>query len=95
MQLCPSSRPDLPAAADDVFVARELLDTDRAARVEFVGRDPDLGAHAELATVRELGRCVVQDDGAIDGAEETFRRLCIGRYDRFGMRGILATSNTQ
>ena len=65
---------DLPRAAHAVFEAGQLLDADRAARVEAAGGDADLGAEAELAAVGELGRGVVQHDGGIDLAQEFLRR---------------------
>ena len=64
------SRPDLAGAADAVLEAGQLLDADRPARVHAAGGDADLGAHAEFAAVGELGRGVVQDDGAVDLGEE-------------------------
>jgi hypothetical protein len=48
-----------------------LLGPDRAAGMEFVGGDADLGPEAELAAVGELGRGVDQHDGAVD--QETNR----------------------
>ena len=57
-----SSRPGLARAVHAVFEARQLLDADRAARVHPAGGDADLGAHAELAAVGELGGGVVQHD---------------------------------
>ena len=49
------------------------------ARVHLAGGDADLGAHAELAAVGELGRGVVEDDGAVDLGEEAIgRRLVVG-----------------
>ncbi len=39
--------------------------------MEFIGRDADFRAHAEFAAVGELGRRVMQNDGAVDAAEET------------------------
>lgn len=48
------SGPDLAAAPHDVLVAGQLLDADRAARVETVGGNTDLRTHSELAAVGEL-----------------------------------------
>ena len=62
-------RPGLPRAAHPVLERRELLDADRAPRVHAAGRDPDLGAEAELAAIGELGRGVVEHDGGIDLGE--------------------------
>src|SRR4029079_13817291 len=58
-----SRRPDLAAATHNVFEAGELLDADRAARVQLAGGDADLAAETKLAAVCELGRRVVQHDG--------------------------------
>jgi len=55
----------LSVAAHHVLEARQLLDADGAARVHPPRRDPNLGTHAELASVRELRRGVVQHDGAV------------------------------
>src|SRR5690606_28713291 len=65
------SRPCLAAAAHDVLVAGQLLGADRAARVDPARCDADLGAHAELAAVRELRGRVVQQDRAVELAQET------------------------
>ena len=59
-----------PVAAHQVLEARELLDADRAARVELAGRDADLAAEAELAAIGELGRGVVEEDRGVDLVEE-------------------------
>src|SRR5437762_5974551 len=80
-----ASRPDLAVPADDVFVAGELLGADRAAGVQLAGGDADLGAHAELAAIGELGRGVVQHDGGIDLGEEALRRGAVLRHDRLGV----------
>src|SRR5882672_1658647 len=61
-----SGPPDLPVTVDEILVARQLLDPDRAARMELVGRDADLRTHAELAAVRELRGRVVQDNRTVD-----------------------------
>src|SRR6476469_3648286 len=53
--------PDLAGAAHQPFVRRQPLERDRAAGVEPPGRDPDLGAQAELAAIGELARSVVHD----------------------------------
>ena len=62
------SWPRLPAAAYAVFESRQLLDADRAARVQPAGSDADLGAEAELAAIGELRRSIVQNDRRIDFA---------------------------
>jgi hypothetical protein len=58
------SGPDLARAAHAVLEGGQLLDADRAARMHLAGGDADLGAHAEFAAIGELGRGVVQQDGA-------------------------------
>ena len=63
----------------------ELLDADRAARMQAAGGDADLGAEAELAAVGELGRGVVQHDGGIDFAQEFLRRCGVVGDDRVGV----------
>ena len=73
------TKADLTAAPRAV-----LLRADGTPRVEFPGRDTDLGAEAELATVGELGRCVPKDDGAVDTVEEKFGRSLVLGDDRFG-----------
>ena len=62
--------PHLARAPHDVLERGELLDADGPARVQAAGGDADLGAHAELAAVGELGRGVVQHDRAVEAGEE-------------------------
>src|ERR1700751_3797131 len=80
-----TSWPRLSAAVNAIFEARELLGADRAPRMEFARRYPDLGAEAELAAVGELCRGVGQDDGGIDLAEEFARGCVILAHDRVGV----------
>ena len=54
------SGPQLPGAMDPIFERGELLDSDGPAGVELARLDADLGAHAELAAIVELGRGVVE-----------------------------------
>src|SRR6476469_10001493 len=77
--------PDLPAAAADRFVRRQPLERDRPPRVEAAGSDPDFGAEAEFPAIGELGRGVVEHDGAIDPGDELFRDGCVVRDDSVGM----------
>src|SRR5262245_42360607 len=81
---------DLTGAADDVLVARELGGADGPARVNLARRDADLGAHAELAAVGELRRCVVHDDRAVELVQEAFGRRRVLRDDRVRMRRAVA-----
>src|ERR687896_1673894 len=69
-----SSRTDLPVAAHHVFEAGQLLDPDRTAGVQAAGRDANLGAHAELAAIGELGRGVAHHDCAVDLREKALSR---------------------
>src|SRR5579872_6810062 len=85
-----ASGPDLARPAYHVFVAGELLDPDRATRMEAIGGDADLRPHAEFTAVGELGGGVVQHDGAVDAPEEAFRSGLILRDDRLGVRRAVA-----
>src|SRR5690554_2483275 len=80
-----SSRSRLTGTADAVFEAGELLDADRAARMLLAGGNADLAAKAELATIGELGRGIVQQDGAVDLVEEFFDSRRILGNDRLGV----------
>src|SRR5579862_3750083 len=66
----PPSGARLAGPADHILERRELFCADRAARVQTVGGDADLGAEAELAAVGELGRGVDQDDGRVHQLDE-------------------------
>ena len=59
-------------ATNDVFENGQLFGSDRAARMDAAGCDPDLGPHAKFTAIGKLGRCVVNDDASIDLVEETF-----------------------
>src|SRR5580704_1507216 len=76
---------NLTGPPHEVFVAGQLLDSDRAARVKLVGADADLGAHAELGAVRKLRGRIVQHDGAVDLGEKLLGRGGILRDDAVGM----------
>src|SRR6185369_6047997 len=76
----------LSAAAHHVLVTGELLHAHRSTRVEAVGGDADLGAHAEFAAIRKLRRGVVQHDGTVHFAQKTFCRRGIRGDDGIGMR---------
>ena len=62
----------LPVAADDVFVAVELLEPHRAAGVELLGRNAHLAAEAELAAVGKAGGGVYIDGGRVHQAGKLF-----------------------
>jgi hypothetical protein len=57
---------DLAVAFDHVLGRRELAEAHRAAGVELLGADADLGAEAELLAVDEAGRGVDEDGGRVD-----------------------------
>ena len=81
---------DRPVALHQIFEAGQLLGPHRAARVHLAGGDADLGAHAELAAVGELGRGVDQDDGAVDPGGEPLGRLGVGGDDGLGVARAVA-----
>src|SRR3989304_5688254 len=66
--------PARAGAAHRVLVAGELLGADGAARRQLACRDADLGAHAEFASVGELGRGVDHDDAGVYFLGEAFGR---------------------
>ena len=57
---------DLAVAPHDVLVRGQLAQAHRAARVQLLGRDPDLGAEAEPLAVGEAGRRVHDHDRGVD-----------------------------
>jgi hypothetical protein len=75
----------LKEPAHAVFERCQLLDANRPARMHLAGGDADLGAHAELAAVGELGRGVVQQDGRVDLVEEPLDRRGVLGDDRLGV----------
>ena len=68
-------------AGDAILVAGEFAQGHRAAGVELVGGDADLGAEAEFFAIGEAGGDVVKDTGAIDAVEERFCRGGVGGDD--------------
>ena len=68
------SDPDLTVALDDPLGRRQLGQGHRAAGVQLLGRDADLGAEAELAAVGEAGARVDHDGGRVDLGGEPARR---------------------
>src|SRR5262245_65631456 len=65
-----ASAADLPFAPDDVLLGGELAEAHRAAGVELLGRDADLGPEPELLAVDEPGRRVDKHRGRLDLAGE-------------------------
>src|SRR5690606_27546028 len=53
----------LTGSAREPLGAGQFREAHRTAGMQFLGRDPDLGAEAELAAVGEAGRGVRHDDG--------------------------------
>ena len=53
------SGPRLAPTSDNVLIAGEFRDADRAACVKAISRDADFRAHAEFAAICELSRRVV------------------------------------
>jgi len=68
------SGPGLARAQDAILEGRELLDADRAAGMQAAGGDADFSTEAEFAAVGELGRGVVDGDGAVEALEEGWLR---------------------
>src|SRR6202012_1517483 len=83
-------RPRLAGPVDHVFVAGELLDTHRPAGMKAIGRYTDLRTHAEIATVRELGRGIVQHDGAVHALQKALSGGAIVVDDGIGMGRAIA-----
>src|SRR4051812_48913653 len=83
-------RAHLAAAAHHVLVGSELLDAHWPTGMEAIGRNADLGAHAELAAVGELRGSIVQHDGAIYPLEEALRGGGIGGDDAVGVRRTIS-----
>ena len=76
---------DLPIPGDDPFVGRQIRRPHRAAGVEFVGADADLGAQAIFAAVGESGAGVDHHAGGIDAGDELLDRRGGIAQDRIGV----------
>src|SRR5262249_43275546 len=81
---------DLAVAVDHKFVAAQLAEAHRAAGVEAIGADADLGAVAELETIVEARARVPEDRGAVDARLETARSGLVTRDDRVAVAGAVA-----
>src|SRR3546814_17840292 len=77
--------PDVAPATHLVLVAGQLLGANGAAGVQLAGGNADLGPHAELAAVGELGRGVVHHDAGIDLVQEAGRGHGVLGDDGLGM----------
>src|SRR5207247_4734440 len=64
------SGPDLAGAIALPLVGRQFFEPHRAACANLVSADSDLGAHAELAAVREAGRGLPINPPRIDIVQE-------------------------
>jgi len=64
------SGPCLAGAMHAVLERGKLFDTDRSPRVHLARRDADFCPHAEFATISELCRRIMQENGGIDFVEE-------------------------
>ena len=86
---CISGVPGLPVARNDVLVGREFGEPHRAPGVELLGRDSDLGAESELASVGEGRRDVDIDARRVGPLREQPRCLRILGDDRLAVaRGV-------
>src|SRR5262249_56713510 len=71
--------PYLPVALHDELGRRQFPNPDRPAGMNPGGRDPHLGAHAELIAVDQTGRRVDEDGGRVDLAGEPARAAATAR----------------
>src|ERR1035437_1460105 len=81
---------DLPGAVDHEFVGAEFPQTHRAAGVEAVGADADLGAIAEFKAVVEARAGVPEDGGAVDVCLKAARGGLVAGDDGVAVRGAVA-----
>ncbi len=81
---------DLPLAAHHVFETCELFHANGSARVHLARRNADFRAHAELAAIGELRRCVMQDNCRIDLSKEGVGHVLIVSNDAVGMGRTVA-----
>src|SRR5258706_15238271 len=79
--------PYLPFAPYDVLVGGQLAHAHRAARVQLLRRDTDLGAEPELFSVGEACARVHDDGRGVDLVREAARRVEIASEDRLGVPG--------
>src|ERR1700712_4334517 len=85
-----SDRADLAAPPADPLGRGQFGKPHRAAGMQFLGGDADLGAEPELLTVGEARRGVDHNGSRIDAFGETLRRSHIGRHDSFGVPGAVS-----
>ena len=80
-----ASDPDLTVALDDPLGRRELGQGHRAAGVQLLGRDADLGAEPELAAVGEARARVDHDRRRVDLGREPAGGAAVLGDDRLGV----------
>src|SRR5881628_4201388 len=81
---------NLTVAVDDVLGGRELLNADRAARVQARRRDAHLGAHTELATIDEARGGIDHHGRGVHLAREAPRMGERVRHDGLGQARAMA-----
>src|SRR5580693_9214650 len=79
----------LAVSSDRVAVDGQLLQSDRASRVNTSGGDADLRAEAELAAITELRGRIPERDRAVDTCQEPLRDGGILGDDRIGVRAAM------
>src|SRR5271170_2730772 len=79
----------LSVADDDKLVAGQFLQAHRAAGVEFVGGDADLGAEAVLTAIGKARAGVPEHTGTVHFAEEFFRRVLVTSDDGVAVGGAV------
>ena len=62
----------LTLTTDNIFIAGELFDSDRATRMQLAGRNADFSPHAKFAAIGKLGGGIMKHDAGIDLAQEAF-----------------------
>src|SRR5262249_37053448 len=82
---CQPSAANLAVAEDDEFLRRQALEADRAAGVQLVSGDADLGAEAVLVAVGEARRGIPHHRAGIDLAQEALGARAVTGDDRVGM----------
>src|SRR5690606_5591935 len=84
------SAPGLAAALDDELQGGELPQPHRAASVQLLRGDADLGAEAELLAVHEAGGGVDEDRGGVDLLREAAGRPQVGGDDGLAVAAAVA-----
>ena len=74
-----------PSPANDVFVTGQFVQAHRAAGMELIRADADLGAKSELAAISESSRGVPINGRRVHAIEELFGRLGVTGDDCIAM----------